>query len=198
VRGYIRPLSASEAVLFLNFYLVKPLLVTLQEYEDVMIPILSIVGRSGSGKTVLLEKLIPELIRRGYRVATVKHDVHGFDIDREGKDTWRHRKAGSACTVISSSKQLALVRNMDHDATPDEIRDRFISDVDIIITEGYKQERTPKVEVFRAGEHPGPLFAKNDDLVALVTDVQHDTVAPCLGLDEIGKLADIIEKKFLL
>jgi molybdopterin-guanine dinucleotide biosynthesis protein B len=163
-----------------------------------MIPILSIVGRSGSGKTVLLEKLIPELIRRGYRVATVKHDVHGFDIDREGKDTWRHRKAGSVCTVISSSQQLALVRDMDHDASLDEIRDRFISDVDIIITEGYKQERTPKVEVFRAGEHSGPMFAKHADLVALVTDVQHDSTAPCLGLDDIAKLADIIEKKFLL
>jgi molybdopterin-guanine dinucleotide biosynthesis adapter protein len=163
-----------------------------------MIPILSIVGWSGSGKTVLLEKIIPELVRRGYRVATVKHDVHGFDIDREGKDTWRHRKAGSACTVISSSKQLALVRDMDHDASLYEIRDRFIHDVDIILTEGYKQEQAPKVEVFRAGEHPEPLFAKQGDLVAMVTDVKQDTSAPCLGLDDIEKLVDIIEKKFLL
>ena len=163
-----------------------------------MIPILSIVGRSGSGKTVLLEKLIPELVRRGYRVATVKHDVHDFEIDREGKDTWRHRKAGSSCTVISSSKQLAMVRDMDHDASLEEIRDRFIGDVDIIITEGYKQERAPKVEVFRSGEYPEPLFAKHRDLVALVTDGQYDASAPCLGLDDIATLADIIEKKFLL
>jgi molybdopterin-guanine dinucleotide biosynthesis protein B len=163
-----------------------------------MIPILSIVGRSGSGKTVLLEKLIPELVRRGYRVATVKHDAYGFEIDQEGKDTWRHRKAGSSCTVISSSKQLAMVRDMDHDASLDEIRKRFISDVDIIITEGYKQERAPKIEVFRSGEHPGPLFAKHADLVALVTDGKHDTAAPCIGLDDIAELADLIEKKFLL
>lgn len=101
-----------------------------------MIPIVSIVGKSDSGKTTLIEKLIPELNRKGYRVATVKHDVHGFEVDREGKDSWRHRRAGSYSTVLSSPRQLAIIRDMDHDASLEEIRDRFIRDVDIIITEG--------------------------------------------------------------
>ncbi len=161
-----------------------------------MVPIVSFVGWSGIGKTTLLEKLIPELVRRGYRVATVKH-VHHFSMDHEGKDTWRHRKAGSACTILSSPEQLAMIRDVDHDATLDEIREKYIDDVDIVITEGYKQEHAPKIEVFRAGSHPTPVFTDGRDLIALVTDTSFDLGVPCMGLDEIDRLADFIEKKFL-
>lgn len=161
-----------------------------------MVPILSFVGWSGIGKTTLLEKLIPELVRRGYRVATVKH-VHHFSMDHEGKDTWRHRKAGAACTIISSAEQLAMIRDVDHDASLDEIREKYAGDVDIMITEGYKQERAPKIEVFRAGEHAAPVFADGRDLVALVADTNINLGVPCIGLGEIDKLADFIENKFL-
>ncbi len=161
-----------------------------------MVPIVSFVGWSGIGKTTLLEKLIPELVRRGYRVATVKH-VHHFSMDHEGKDTWRHRKAGAACTIISSPEELAMIRDMDHDASLDEIREKYIGDVDIMITEGYKQERAPKIEVFRAGEHPGPVFADGRGLAALVTDTDFDLGVPCIGLEEIDELADFVENKFL-
>jgi molybdopterin-guanine dinucleotide biosynthesis adapter protein len=162
-----------------------------------MIPVVSFVGWSGSGKTTLLEKLIPELVRRGYRVGTVKHDVHGFEMDREGKDTWRHRKAGSSCTMISSATRLAMVRDMDHDASLDEIRERFVSDVDILLAEGFKKEPVPKVEVFRSGVHPEPMFADQPDLVALVSDRTFAIAAPVVGLDDVARLADIIEEKFL-
>lgn len=161
------------------------------------IPLVSFVGWSGSGKTTFLEKLIPELVRRGYRVATVKHLAHGFVMDHEGKDTWRHRRAGASCTVLSSADQLALVRDMDHDASLDEIREQFVSGVDLIIAEGFKKEAVPKIEVFRTGVHPEPLFAGHPDLIAMVTDASVNTAAPCLGLDDVGELADIIEKKFL-
>ncbi len=162
-----------------------------------MIPIVSIVGSSGSGKTTLMEKLIPELVRRGYRVATVKHDVHGFEIDHEGKDTWRHRRAGSACTIISSSTRLALVRDMDHDASLDEIREIYARDVDIVIAEGFKREPVPRVEVYRSATGAAPLFTSRGDLVAMVSDVPIETAAPFLGIEEIGALADIIENRFL-
>lgn len=162
-----------------------------------MIPIVSFVGYSGIGKTTLLEKLLPELVRRGYRVATVKHDVYGFSMDHEGKDTWRHRKAGAACTIISSATQLAMIRDVDHDASLDEIRDRYAGDVDIIITEGFKKERAQKIEVFRAGEHQAPIFTKGGDLIALVTDTHFDMGVPRFGLDDIDKLADFIEDTFL-
>lgn len=161
-----------------------------------MVPIVSFVGWSGIGKTTLLEKLIPELVRRGYRVATAKH-VHHFSIDHEGKDTWRHRRAGAACTIMSSPDQLVMIRDMDHDASLDEIRDAYAGDVDIIITEGYKQERAPKIEVYRAGAHAAPVFADGRGLIALVTDTDYDCGVPRLDLDCIEKIADFIEEKFL-
>ncbi|MDP2972779.1 MAG: molybdopterin-guanine dinucleotide biosynthesis protein B, partial [Deltaproteobacteria bacterium] len=88
-----------------------------------MIPIISIVGKSDSGKTTFIEKLLPELVRRGYRVATVKHDVHGFEVDREGKDSWRHKQAGAHTVIISSPTKVALIRDVEKDLRLDEIRD---------------------------------------------------------------------------
>jgi molybdopterin-guanine dinucleotide biosynthesis protein B len=162
-----------------------------------MIPIVSIVGKSDSGKTTLIEKLIPELTQRGYRVATVKHDVHSFEVDREGKDSWRHRRAGSHSTVISSPRQLALIRDMEHDASLEEIRDRFIRDVDIIITEGYKKDSAPKVEVFRKEAHREPLCTRDDNLVAFVSNQHFDLGVPCLDLNDGKALADLLERTVL-
>lgn len=163
-----------------------------------MIPIVSIVGKSDSGKTTLIEKLIPELNRKGYRVATIKHDVHGFEVDREGKDSWRHRRAGSYSTVLSSPQQLAMICDMDHDAPLEEIRSRFIRDVDIIITEGYKKDRAPKVEVFRKEAHQEPLCTGDDTLVALVSNQHFDLGVPCLDLDDAQALADLLEHTLLV
>jgi molybdopterin-guanine dinucleotide biosynthesis protein B len=99
-----------------------------------MIPIVSIVGKSDAGKTTLIEKLIPELKRRGYRVATIKHDAHQFDIDHPGKDSYRHFHAGADWTIIGSPAKLALVRRLDREFTLDEIAAQ-ITDVDLILTE---------------------------------------------------------------
>ncbi|MFH0822674.1 MAG: molybdopterin-guanine dinucleotide biosynthesis protein B, partial [Pseudomonadota bacterium] len=98
-----------------------------------MIPIVSIVGKSDVGKTTLIEKIIGTLRNRGYRVATIKHDAHSFEIDHKGKDSWRHKHAGSTMTVISSKEKIAVVADSDHDRTLDEIREKFIHGVDIII-----------------------------------------------------------------
>jgi len=163
-----------------------------------MTPIVSIVGWSGSGKTVLLEKLIPEMVRRGYRVATAKHHPHEFDIDYEGKDTWRHRQAGAACTIISSQKRLAMIRDMDHDASLNELRDRFITDVDIIIAEGFKSEPVPKIEVYRSVMDVEPLCASMSGIMAVVTDAPLDPGVPVLGLDDVARIADLIVEKFLV
>jgi molybdopterin-guanine dinucleotide biosynthesis protein B len=162
-----------------------------------MIPIVSIVGKSNSGKTTLIEKLIPELHRRGYRVGTVKHDVHGFEVDKEGKDSWRHRKAGAYSTIISSPQQIALVRTMNYDAPLEEIRDRFIQDVDIIIAEGYKKGSTPKVEVFRKEVHKEPLCTGEDHLLALVSNQCFDLGVPCLDLNDSKGVVDIVESTLL-
>ena len=97
-------------------------------------PIVSVVGKSGAGKTTYLEKLIPELKARGYRVGVIKHDVHDFDIDRPGKDSWRLAQAGSDCVVISGPRKLALISQRDEEATLQELAG-LLKSVDIIITD---------------------------------------------------------------
>jgi molybdopterin-guanine dinucleotide biosynthesis protein B len=162
-----------------------------------MIPIISIVGKSDSGKTTLIEKLLPELTRRGYRVATVKHDVHGFEVDREGKDSWRHKQAGAHTVVIASPNKVALIRDVEKDWTLEEIRERLIQDVDLIISEGYKKDVQPKIEIFRRGKHKELLCTKEDNLAAIVSNQEFDVGVSCIFLDDIKGVADFIEKKFL-
>jgi len=162
-----------------------------------MIPIISIVGKSDSGKTTLIEKLVPELTRRGYRIATVKHDTHGFEVDREGKDSWRHKQAGAHTVVISSPNKVALIRDVEKDFTLEEIREKLIQDVDLILSEGYKKDVQPKIEIFRKEKHKELLCSKEDHLIAVVTNKPFKIGVPCLGLDDTAGLADFIEKKFL-
>ncbi len=162
-----------------------------------MIPIVSIVGTSDSGKTTLIEKLVPELVRRGYRVATIKHDVHGFDVDREGKDSWRHKRAGAHTVVISSPQKLALIRDVDHDAELGELRDKYIQDVDIILSEGFKRNPQPKIEVFRKEKRRELLCTKEDNLLAIASNEPFHIGVPCFDLDDARGMVDLIEEKFL-
>lgn len=162
-----------------------------------MIPIISIVGKSDSGKTTFIEKLLPELVRRGYRVATVKHDVHGFEVDREGKDSWRHKQAGAHTTVISSPQKVALIRDVEKDLTLTELREKLIRDVDLILSEGYKKDVQPKIEIFRTEKHKELLCTKEDNLTAIVSDKEFDVGVSCFFLDDVKGVADFIEKKFL-
>ncbi len=162
-----------------------------------MIPIVSIVGTSDSGKTTLIEKLVPELVRRGYRVATIKHDVHGFEVDREGKDSWRHKQAGAHTVVISSPQKLALIRDVDHDAELGELRDKYIQNVDIILSEGFKRNPQPKIEVFRKEKRRELLCTKEDNLLAIATNEPFHIGVPCFGLDDARGMVDLIEEKFL-
>ena len=162
-----------------------------------MIPIVSIVGKSNSGKTTLLEKIISDLVGRGYRVATIKHNRHGFNIDHEGKDSYRHKKAGALITVVSSPHQLALVQDVDHDHSFDEIRDKFIQDADIILTEGFKVNDYPKIEVFRSELKRELISKKEDGLMAVASDVKLDVDVPCLDLNHPKAISDFIEINFL-
>jgi molybdopterin-guanine dinucleotide biosynthesis protein B len=162
-----------------------------------MIPILSVVGKSDSGKTTLIEKLVPELTRRGYRIATVKHDVHGFEVDREGKDSWRHKQAGAHTVVISSPNKIALIRDVEKDLTLDEIREKLIQDVDLILSEGYKKDVQPKIEIFRKEKHKELLCTKGDHLVAIVSNKNFNVGVPCFDLEDMEGLSNFIEREFL-
>lgn len=160
-----------------------------------MIPIISVVGKSNVGKTTLLEKLLPELKKRGYRVATIKHDVHGFSIDQPGKDTWKHARAGADIVVISSFEKMATIEKVDRERTLDEIGAK-LKNVDIIITEGYKRQDKPKIEVHRA-EVSDTLLCEKEELLALATDTSFNMGVPEFDLDDSSGLVDLIEKEFL-
>ena len=160
-----------------------------------MPPIISVVGKSESGKTTLIEKLIPELKKRGHRVGTIKHAFHGFDIDKKGKDSWRHQKAGADTVIVASSGRIAMVKNANCE-TLDSLEEYF-HNVDIVITEGYKRESKPKIEIFRAARNKEPLCRGDDNLIAFVTDTDIDLKVPKFGLEEIKELADLIEKRYL-
>jgi molybdopterin-guanine dinucleotide biosynthesis protein B len=163
-----------------------------------MIPIVSIVGKSDAGKTTLLEKLIPELTRRGWRVATIKHDVHGFDIDHPGKDSWRHKQAGAKLTIISSPRKVALVEDVKKDHEIAELIARYVRDVDLVLTEGYKRNPHPKIEVSRLARHRELLCGPEDNLLALATDRVLSLGVPCYSLDDAVGLVDLIEAKIIL
>ena len=162
-----------------------------------MIPIVSIVGKSDSGKTTFLEKLLPELTRRGYRIATVKHDVHGFEVDRKGKDSWRHKQSGAHTVVISSPEKVALIRDVEKDLTLEEIREKLIQDVDLILSEGYKKDVQPKIEIFRKEKHKELLCTKEDNLIAIISDKKFRVGVSCFSMEDIGGVADFLEKKYL-
>ena len=162
-----------------------------------MIPIVSIVGRSNTGKTTLIEKLIIELRRRGYRVGTIKHNSHGFDIDHEGKDSWRHKKAGAQVTVIASPHRVAVIEDVNRDYELSELRDHYIRDVDIILSEGFKKNPHPKIEVVRSGLKHEPLCTREDNLIAVASDRPLARGVPCLDINDAGSIVTLIEDRFL-
>ena len=169
----------------------------IQGQGAIMAPIVSIVGKSDAGKTTLLERLVSELTARGYCIGTIKHDVHGFDIDHEGKDIWRHKHAGAHTVTISSPKKVAVIKDVETEETIDGLASKYFQDADIILTEGYKNEHKPKIEVFRSQAHDEPLCRDDDSLVALVSDIPLDLGVPRLELDDIKGLADLVEERFL-
>lgn len=160
-----------------------------------MPPVVSFVGKSGVGKTTALEKVIRELKRRGHRVGTVKHDSHGFDVDRPGKDSWRHAQAGSDAVVISGPHKLALIRKLDQELAVDEILP-LMGDVELVLTEGYKRGDKPKIEVTR--EACGTeLLCTEDELIALMTDHPVALRVPQFALDDAAGVVDLLERTFL-
>jgi molybdopterin-guanine dinucleotide biosynthesis adapter protein len=165
--------------------------------DTARIPVVSIVGKSDSGKTTLVETLIRELTERGWRVATVKHHIHEIDIDVPGKDSWRHARAGAVTTMISSPTQFAVVRRVDSERTLDELADAAVG-ADILLTEGFKRAGSVRIEVSRRGRSD-EIISAPEELFALVTDNDDLKIAgvPRFGLDDARGLADLIEADFL-
>jgi molybdopterin-guanine dinucleotide biosynthesis protein MobB len=163
--------------------------------------VISFVAKSGTGKTTLLEQVIAELKRRGYRVGVIKHDAHRFDIDHPGKDSHRLTAAGADTMLISSPEKLALVKQ--HDAAPEveELLAAYFTDVDLVLTEGFKKSTLPKIEVHRQERSPSLLCRGEIDdptLIAVASDVRLELDVPVLDLNKPAAVADFVEKYFQL
>jgi len=157
--------------------------------------VVSIVGRSNSGKTTLIEKLIKELVSRKYKVATVKSTFHEVSLDDMGKDSWRHIQAGSRATVLNSKDGLALYKPIKGDITLEEIGQLFGEDYDIILAEGFKQDKAPKIEVHR--RESGTPLEDIENLVAIATNEPLETETRQFSLEDIKGLVDTIEENFI-
>lgn len=163
--------------------------------------IVCIVGKKKSGKTTFLEKLVPALTGMGLSVGTVKHDAHEFDMDHEGKDSWRHARAGAASVVVSSPSRLALIKRVEQETPLTEIVSQFMKDRQIILAEGYYRSDLPKLEVHRSEAHEQPLTtpenAADKRVLAVVTEDPLDLGVPILGLDDAEDAARLIMTRVL-
>ncbi len=163
-----------------------------------MIPAIAFVGRSGSGKTTFLEELIPVLTGRGYRVGAVKHAHHLVEIDRPGKDSFRLREAGASEVVLSTDRQLAVIRQMAARVSLETVLGYFRA-VDLILVEGFKEGGLPSIEIYRASATTEePLFLQGPRPLALVSDCPFPHVDfPVFALDDVAGVADLLERKML-
>lgn len=161
-----------------------------------MIPVISFIARPNHGKTTLLEKLLAEFADRNLQIGVIKHHVHEFEFDKKGKDTWRHKQAGAHTVILSSPAGIGLVRDVDDDKDVDELVNLYFAGMDLVLTEGYKWEHYPKIEVFRTARGGTPLDGRNDTWLAFVSDAELDTDLPHFGLNDIAKLADFLLQTF--
>jgi molybdopterin-guanine dinucleotide biosynthesis protein B len=151
------------------------------------------VGHSGSGKTTLIEKLLPELTRRGVRVATLKHAHHSVQLDTPSKDSWRYKQAGAVMSMLVTTHALQLVADTPPERDPAELAQRFMGDADLVLAEGFSYSAGVKIEVLRreCGKPPRCTLAQN--LIAMVTD--EDDVYPELphfGLEDVTGIVDFM------
>jgi len=155
--------------------------------------ILGIAGYSGSGKTTLIEKVIPELVGAGLRVSLIKHAHHEFDVDHPGKDSYRHRHAGCAEVLVTSSKRWALMHELRGAAEPtlgEQLK--RLSPCDLVIVEGFKSQPIPKIEVHRRDSETPLLYPDDANVIAVATDEKLATELPQLDVDDAESVARFI------
>jgi molybdopterin-guanine dinucleotide biosynthesis adapter protein len=160
--------------------------------------IVAIVGRSKVGKTTFIEKLIPLLRMRGLKVGTIKHHPGDFDIDVPGKDTYRHKSAGATFTIIASPQKIGLVRDVEKDLPVEELIVMYGGGVDLIIVEGYKKARLPKIEVYDKKRGEPPVCLHDPDLIAIIADEPVDAPVPRFLPADAEGVAELIITKQLI
>jgi molybdopterin-guanine dinucleotide biosynthesis protein B len=161
--------------------------------------VIGVAGWSGSGKTTLITKVIPVLVGRGLKVATVKHAHHEFDLDRPGKDSWLHREAGASEVMVASSRRWALIHELRGEPEPPlaELLDK-LSPADLVIVEGFKRLAYPKLEVYRPSLGKPPLHPDDNCIVAIATDEPlPQAPLPVLMLDDVEGIANVLQAEAL-
>ncbi len=162
--------------------------------------VVSFVAKSGTGKTTLLEKLIVELKRRGYKVGAIKHDAHRFDIDHPGKDSHRLTAAGTDTMLVASPEKLALIKRHAVPPSVEELLATYFTDVDIVVTEGFKKSSLPKIEIHRRERSP-TLLCRGEEhdptLIAVASDEPLELDVPVLDLNNTEAVTDFVVQRFL-
>jgi len=156
--------------------------------------IIGFAGWSGAGKTHLLTRLIPALKARGYRIATLKHAHHAFDVDTPGKDSWLHRQAGASEVLVASSRRWALMHELRDEAEPMLAQLlRQMQPTDFILIEGYKRDVHPKIEVYREANGKPWLHPDDPSIIAIASDVPlADQALPQARLDDTDRVAQMV------
>lgn len=163
-----------------------------------MLIISFVAASSNSGKTTLIEKIIPLLKERGLRVAVIKHASAGFDLDRPGKDSWRFREAGADAVLLAGPDRLALQKRLEHPASLEELG-AMLPDADVLLVEGFKQDAPNRIEVFRSGVSGDmPLCSSDPSFIALASDRRFDLAVPCFDLNDVRGIAAFILGKLEL
>jgi molybdopterin-guanine dinucleotide biosynthesis protein B len=167
--------------------------------DDRAMKVIGFIGYSNTGKTTLIEKLIPLLIARGLKVSTVKNAHHGFDMDRPGKDSHRYREAGSQQVLIATSERWALLTEVRGGPAPLEALIAQLAPCDLVLVEGFKSEgRFPRIEVRRSTSTEPPIFPRDPNVIAVATDHAIDTALPVLDLNDAAKIAAFIVERLQL
>ena len=157
--------------------------------------VLAIVGHSGCGKTTLIEKLLPVLNQARLRVATIKHSHHQVALDASGKDSWRHKQAGAAASMLLTPAGMQLVTDAIEHQELKHLAQRYFFDMDMVLAEGFSEAECAKIEVLRAACATVARFAVEDGLIAMVTDVPDSNMQlPHFDPDDISSIAQFIEK----
>jgi molybdopterin-guanine dinucleotide biosynthesis protein B len=154
-------------------------------------PVIPIVGYSGSGKTTVIEKLIHEFSRQGLKIGTIKHHGHSFEMDVPGKDTWRHKQAGAVTTILTSPDRIGIVRDVENEFRLGDLVP-FMTHVDLIVVEGFKKAKRPKIEVFRSQISEEPACKNDENLIALVTDDPVSTDIPTFSPSDYKGITNFI------
>ena len=152
-------------------------------------------GYSGSGKTTLIEQLIPRFVMEGLRVSLIKHAHRGFDLDRPGKDSYRHREAGATEVLLVSNQRWVLMHELRGQPEPSlDVQLAHMSACDLVLVEGFKSTAIPKLEVHRQANGKPLIYPENVNVVALASDVHLESPLPWLDLNDVDAIADFVLK----